>query len=48
MAGMPGIRRQPAFQTLPGRITQVLDHLVIGVAEYKSTARCRSSGPNIR
>ena len=27
MAGIPGIRRQPAFQALPGRITQVLDHL---------------------
>lgn len=48
MAGIPGIHCQPAFQALPGRITQVLDHLVIGVAEYKSTARRRSSGPNIR
>ena len=27
MAGIPGILCQPAFQALPGRITQVLDHL---------------------
>ena len=27
MAGMPGIFCQPAFQALPDRITQVLDHL---------------------
>ena len=43
------------IQPLPGRITQVLDHLGrttwavgLGVAEYSSTARCRSSGPDIR
>ena len=27
MAGIPGILCRPAFQALPGRITQVLDHL---------------------
>lgn len=27
MSGMPGILCRPAFQALPGRITQVLDHL---------------------
>lgn len=27
MAGISGICRQPAFQALPGRISQVLDHL---------------------
>ena len=27
MAGIPGIRRQSAFQALSGRITQVLDYL---------------------
>ena len=27
MAGIPGIHRRPTFQTLPGRITQVLHHL---------------------
>ena len=27
MAGMPGILCRPAFQALPGRMTQVLDHL---------------------
>ena len=55
MASIPGILCQPTFQSLPGRITQVLDHLSrttwavgLGVAEYSSTARCRSSGPDIR
>lgn len=55
MASIPGILCQPTFQSLPGRITQVLDHLGrttwavgLGVAEYSSTARCRSSGPDIR
>ena len=50
MASIPGILCQPTFQSLPGRITQVLDHLGrttwavgLGVAEYSSTARCRSS-----
>ena len=27
MASIPGILCQPTFQSLPGRITQVLDHL---------------------
>ena len=27
MAGIPGIHRRPTFQTLPGRITQMLHHL---------------------
>lgn len=27
MAGIPGIHRQPTFQALPGRITQMLHHL---------------------
>ena len=55
MASIPGILCQPTFQSLPGRITQVLDHLGrttwavgLGVAEYSSTARCRSSGLDIR
>ena len=55
MTSIPGILCQPTFQSLPGRITQVLDHLGrttwavgLGVAEYSSTARCRSSGPDIR
>ena len=30
MTGMPGILRQPAFQALPGRIAQMLDHLSRG------------------
>ena len=27
MAGIPGIRRRPAFRALPGRMAQVLHHL---------------------
>jgi len=43
-AGIPGIRRKPTFQALPGRVARAVAG---GVAEYRSTARRRSSGPNI-
>lgn len=48
--GIPGILRQPAFRALPGRKPRRLTTwaVVIGVVEYSSTARSRSSGPDIR